>query len=604
ASAAPLPQLDSAHALFEAQARALPLATAVEFQGQRLSYSQLDAASNRLAHLLLESGVRPEQPVGVLLPRGLDAVVSLLACLKSGGAWLPLDSQLPASRLRFMLQDSGARLCLTLSSLAPLLADAASPLCLDSPQLRQRLEALPSSSPQVPISPLHLAYVIYTSGSTGSPKGTLLQHLGLINLLSNEARELACGPGTRMLACASPGFDTSVEEHLLPLTSGATLVLAPTEDVLPGEALHRTLLERDIHLVSLTPGVLAATPSEGLSSLRTLISGGEACGAEVVDRWARGRRFLNTYGPTEATVFSTVAECIPGMGTPSIGRPYANARAYVLDERLRPVPPGTTGELYLSGPGLARGYLGRPALTAERFLPHPFSDVPGDRLYRTGDLARWQHDGTLAFAGRVDAQVKLRGYRIETGEVEAALLALDGVEQAVAHVREDSPGVRRLVGYLVPATGASLDPAELRARLKERLPEVMVPTAFVVMDRLPLTPNGKVDRRALPPPEQGAAQEYEPPTNELEEQLASLWAGLLGVERVGLRDDFFQLGGHSLLAAQLVSRMKQSFGVELPLKEVFSRPVLADLALYVMEAQATEVDDAELEALLAEVTQQ
>jgi acyl carrier protein len=275
----------------------------------------------------------------------------------------------------------------------------------------------------------------------------------------------------------------------------------------------------------------------------------------------------------------------------------------VLDERLRPVPPGTTGELYLSGPGLARGYLGRPALTAERFLPHPFSAVPGDRLYRTGDLARWQPDGTLAFAGRVDAQVKLRGYRIETGEVEAALLALEGVEQAVAHVREDSPGVRRLVGYLVPTAGATLDPAVLRTRLKERLPEVMVPTAFVMLDRLPLTPNGKVDRRALPAPEQGAALEYEPPTNELEEQLASLWVGLLGVERVGLRDDFFQLGGHSLLAAQLVSRMKQSFGVELPLKEVFARPVLADLALYVMEAQATEVDDAELEALLAEVTQ-
>ncbi|MCP3140924.1 non-ribosomal peptide synthase/polyketide synthase [Pyxidicoccus xibeiensis] len=596
ASASPLPELPSAHALFEAQARATPDAPAVDFEGQVLSYAQLDAASNRLAHRLLQSGVRPEQPVAVLLPRGLDAVVALLACLKTGAAYLPLDAQLPPSRLRFMLRDAGARLCLTHQALLPLLGEDFSglPLCLDSSSLLHRLQSLPSSSPGVPISPQHLAYIIYTSGSTGTPKGTLLPHLGLLNLLSTEARELECGPGTRILACASPGFDTSIEEHLLPITSGATLVMASSERVLPGEPLHRTLLEQRIHLVSLTPGVLAATPSEGLSSLRVIISGGEACGADVVDRWARSRRFVNTYGPTEATVFCTLAECTPGEGMPSIGRPYANAKAYVLDERLRPVPPGTTGELYLSGPGLARGYLGRPELTAERFLPHPFPASPGERLYRTGDLARWQQDGTLAFAGRVDSQVKLRGYRIETGEVEAALLAQDGVEQAVAHVREDAPGVRRLVGYLVPTGSATLDVAALRARLKEHLPDAMVPSAFVVLERLPLTPNGKVDRRALPAPELGTEVEYEPPANEVEQQLASLWAGLLGVERVGRRDDFFQLGGHSLLAARLVSRMKASFGVELPLKEVFARPELAALAQYLMEARAASAGHAPL----------
>ena len=604
ASASPLPSVPSTHALFEAQVRERPQALAVEYEEASLTYAQLDEAANRLAHLLLASGVRAEERVAVLLPRSLDSVVALLACFKAGAVYLPLDAALPESRLRFMVKDAGARLCLTHAALRPLSGEGFSGevLCLDEAPVRARLAAQPASAPAVDVGPLSLAYVIYTSGSTGTPKGTLLPHLGLIHLLSAEARKLECGPGTRLLACASIGFDTSLEEHLLPLTSGATLVLAPAEHTLPGEALHRTLQEKRIHVVSLTPGVLAATPSEGLETLHTLISGGEACPAEVVDRWAKGRHFLNTYGPTEATVFSTVEPCSPGAGTPSIGRPFANTKVYVLDARLRPVPPGVTGELCISGPGLARGYLGRPALTAERFLPNPFADAPGERLYRTGDLARWQPDGTLAFVGRVDAQVKLRGYRIELGEVEASLLAVEGVAQAVAHVREDSPGVRRLVGYLVPAAGVTLDVAALKSRLKERLPDVMVPAAFVVLEKLPLTANGKIDRRALPAPERGADVKYEAPTNEIEAQLATLWAGLLGVERVSIHDDFFQLGGHSLLAAQLVSRMKQSFGVELPLKEVFTRPVLVDLALYIMETQAGSVDEAELEALLAEIS--
>nr|WP_275899245.1 non-ribosomal peptide synthetase [Pyxidicoccus caerfyrddinensis] len=374
-------------------------------------------------------------------------------------------------------------------------------------------------------------------------------------------------------------FDLSVEEVFTTLTSGATLVLAPLEKLMPGAPLHQLLHEQALTVISLTPAALAATPADGLPELRTVISGGEALPADVVARWAPGRRLLNTYGPTEATVIATLTECVADGRVPSIGRPLANARAYVLDPRGEPVPVGVKGELHLGGVGVARGYPGRPALTAERFVPDPFSGEAGARLYRTGDVVRWREDGTLDFVGRADAQVKVRGFRIELGEVESALAKLPPVREAVVVAREDGPGGKRLVGYVVAREGADTDGATLRTALKQTLPEYMVPTAVVLLPELPLTPNGKVDRKALPAPDFASdAKDYVAPRTPTEERVAELFSQLLHVERVGATDNFFDLGGHSLLATQAISRIRAAFGVELPLRALFESPTVEGVA--------------------------
>ncbi|HEY0096629.1 MAG TPA: non-ribosomal peptide synthetase, partial [Archangium sp.] len=408
---------------------------------------------------------------------------------------------------------------------------------------------------------------------------------------------------SRVLQFASPGFDASVCEVFSTLLAGACLVLAPREELLPDAPL-RTLLEKQaVTAVTLTPSVLAQLSEEGLPRLETIISAGEALPPAVAARWAKGRTLLNAYGPTEVTICASISGPVQPERI-TLGRPFPNVELYVLDGQLKPVPVGAPGELYVGGTGLARGYLGRPELTAERFIPHPFATVPGARLYRTGDRVRYLADGQLEFLGRADEQVKLRGFRIELGEVEAALARHPKVREAAALLREDSPGQPRLVAYVVPAEDQSVEPTELRAALKEQLPDYLVPSAFVSLPALPLTSSGKVDRKALPAPEgvrPDAGTPFVAPRSQLEQHLAAMWTELLGVEQVGIHDNFFELGGHSLLATQLVSRVRGTFEVELDLARLFEQPTIEALALQIMDAQASQMDDAELEQLMADL---
>ncbi|MFB1481437.1 amino acid adenylation domain-containing protein [Corallococcus sp. RDP092CA] len=584
--AAPFPEDRCLHTLFEAQAQRTPDAVAVRFQGRTLTYAQLDARANQLAHALRRRGVGPEVRVALSVERSLEVAVGLLGILKAGGAWVPVDPMLPRERLAFMLEDSAATVLVTQAPLLERFPEGARAraLCLDTE--REGLAREHVLAPVSGVGARNLAYVLYTSGSTGTPKGTAIEHRGVCNLVAHEATAYGIGPGSRVLQFASLSFDLSVEEIFTTLCSGATLVLAPLEDLMPGEPLRKLLRDEALTVISLTPATLAATAPEDLPALRTVISGGEALPPEVVARWAPGRTFLNTYGPTEATVMATLTECTADGRVPSIGRPLANVRAYVLDARGGLVPVGVKGELHLGGVGVARGYAGRPALTAERFVPDAFSGEAGARLYRTGDVVRWREDGTLEFVGRADAQVKVRGFRIELGEVEAALAKLPPVRDAVVVAREDGPGGKRLVGYVVLRDGAAAPHSELRAALKDALPEYMVPSAVVVLPALPLTTNGKVDRKALPAPDLAGSdpREYVAPRTPTEQRLAGLWQELLGVARVGANDHFFDLGGHSLLATQALSRIRQAFTVELPLRRLFESPTL--------EAVARLIDDA------------
>ncbi|NPC76705.1 non-ribosomal peptide synthase/polyketide synthase, partial [Pyxidicoccus fallax] len=588
ATCAPFPEA-CIHSLFEAQARRAPDVVAASFQGEHLTYARLDQRANQLAHALRRRGVGPEVHVALSVERSLDIVVGLLGILKAGGAWVPVDPLLPRERLAFMLEDSGAAVLVTQSTLLERFPEAhrARALCLDSE--RDALSHESTEAPGTGVTPSHLAYLLYTSGSTGTPKGTAVEHRSVANLVTQEAVAYGIGPGSRVLQFASLSFDLSVEEIFTTLCSGGTLVLAPLEKLMPGAPLQKLLRDEALTVVSLTPAALAATSPEGLTELRTVISGGEALSEEVVARWAPGRRFINSYGPTEATVVATLTECVADGRVPSIGRPLANVRAYVLDARREPVPVGVKGELYLGGVGVARGYAGRPELTAERFVPDPFAAEveAGARMYRTGDVVRWREDGTLEFVGRADAQVKVRGFRIELGEVESALAKLPEVREAVVVAREDGPGGKRLVGYVVPREGMTADSAALRAALKTSLPEYMVPSAVVVLPALPLTSNGKVDRRALPAPDQSANSgrpDFVAPRTQTETLLAGVWSTVLGVPRVGLSDNFFELGGHSLLATQAISRIRAAFGVELPLRDLFDSTTLAELAVRVDRA--------------------
>ncbi|WP_366934966.1 non-ribosomal peptide synthase/polyketide synthase [Pyxidicoccus fallax] len=580
ANPAPFPEA-CVHSLFEAQVRRAPDALAASFEGSRLTYAQLDQRANQLAHALRRRGVGPEVRVALSVERSLDIVVGLLGILKAGGAWVPVDPLLPRERLAFLLEDSGAAVLVTQSALLDRYPEAhrARALCLDT----ERLEHESTEAPATGVAPSHLAYLLYTSGSTGTPKGTAIEHRSVANLVTHEAVAYGIGPGSRVLQFANLSFDLSVEEIFTTLCSGGTLVLAPLEKLMPGAPLQKLLRDEALTVVSLTPAALAATSPEGLTELRTVISGGEALPAEVVARWAPGRRFINSYGPTEATVVATLTECVADGRVPSIGRPLANVRTYVLDARGEPVPVGVKGELYLGGVAVARGYAGRPELTAERFVPDPFAAEveAGARMYRTGDVVRWREDGTLEFVGRADAQVKVRGFRIELGEVESALAKLPAVREAVVVAREDGPGGKRLVGYVVAREGVQTDGATLRTSLKETLPEYMVPAAVVVLPALPLTANGKVDRKALPAPDLSAAggrPDFVAPRTPTEAQLANIWSAVLEVERVGVHDNFFELGGHSLMATQAISRMRTAFGVELPLRDLFESPTLETLA--------------------------
>ncbi|HSK80240.1 MAG TPA: non-ribosomal peptide synthase/polyketide synthase [Thermoanaerobaculia bacterium] len=561
--------------LFERWADRDPEAPALEWvgagDGERLTYGELDRQANRLAWHLIALGVGPEVWVGIALERSLAMIVGLLAVAKAGGAYVPLDPAYPADRLAYMVGETRPRVVITEAS------------------LREEAEAIaarPASRPSVSVTPENAAYVIFTSGSTGRPKGVVIPHAGLPNLAEGTVPVFGVGPGDRMLLFAPLAFDTSLFEILTALRGGATLCVAGRDEMLPGPGLVRLIREKGITRLTLTPSALAALPEEELPGVTSVTVAGEACTADLVERWGRGRRFFNCYGPTEHTVWSSVAVCTPSPRRPPIGRPVANKRFTVLDPDGSPVPAGVPGELWVGGVGAARGYLNRPDLTAERFRPDPFAEEPGARSYSTGDLVRWLPDGELDFLGRNDFQVKIRGFRIELEEIQAVLAAHPAVQDAVVLALGEGRD-RRLVAYVVPRPGAAPAREELRAHLSERLPDYMVPAAWVLLDALPLTPSDKVDRQALArvaPAEAAGREGSAAPRTPVEEALAGIFSDLLGVPRVGVEDDFFALGGHSLLAAQVMSRVHRVFGVELAVRALFEGPTVEGLARRIEEA--------------------
>ncbi|MFL5382886.1 MAG: non-ribosomal peptide synthetase, partial [Longimicrobiaceae bacterium] len=593
ATRAPHPAGLCIHQLVEAQVERTPDAVAVVFEGETLTYRELNERANRLARHLRRLGVGPEARVAVCLERGPEMVVSVLATLKAGGAYVPLDPAYPAERLAFMLADSAAAVLLTEEGpRGTFPVPAGTRVVCPAVAETESGEDLEGGA-----KPGSLAYVIYTSGSTGTPRGVAVEHRALVNYVAHAAAEFAIRAGDRVLQFASISFDPAAEEIFATLVSGATLVLR-TEEMLetPGsfwEACGRW----GVSVMDLPTAVwhhlsphLDDRPEALPESLRLVVIGGEAALPERVRAWqaaAGGRvRLLNSYGPTETTIGVTLWEAPEsgGVSRVPIGRPVANTRCYVLNAAMRPAAVGVPGELYVGGAQVARGYLDRPAATAERFVPDPFSGVPGARLYRTGDRVRWRTEttrGVLEYLGRLDAQVKVRGFRIELGEIEGALRRREGVADCVVVAREEVPGEKRLVAYVV----GDVEAGALREHLGRELPEYMVPAAFVPLERLPLTPNGKLDRKALPAPEGDAYARgsYEAPLEEVEAALAEIWAEVLGVERVGRWDHFFELGGHSLLAIKLIERMRR-VGLYMEVRALFTTPVLAELALAVGRA--------------------
>ncbi|MYS19756.1 amino acid adenylation domain-containing protein/thioester reductase domain-containing protein, partial [Streptomyces sp. DvalAA-14] len=569
--------------LFVEQAARAPEAVAVRDGFQALTYGELDAQANQLAHHLIARGVTPESVVALALPRRVELVLAVLAVFKAGAAYLPLDPAYPRGRLAYMIGDAQPVHLVTTRDLAAQLP----PTDVPTTHLAGFAEfaAWPVTEPPVRRLPDQPAYVIYTSGSTGRPKGVTVTHRGVASLLRTHADILGVTADSTVLQMASPSFDAAFWELAMALGSGATLILGDPAALLPGRELTALAAREGITHVTLTPAVLATTPydAQAFAGARMVLAG-EACTPELVRRWAPGRRIHNAYGPTETTVCAAISAPLAahGPGAPThtvpIGGPVHNAQVYVLGDTLDLLPPGVTGELYVAGPALARGYLGRPGLTAGRFVADPFGPA-GSRMYRTGDLVRWNADGLLEYVGRADDQVKLRGFRIELGEIEAALAAQDSVTAACAVVREDQPGDRRIVAYLTSTEGRTPPAqAELRAALAAGLPDHMIPAAFVHLPALPLTPNGKVDRRALPAPGPASSAGGRPPRTPQEEVLCEVFGQLLGVPRLTIDDDFFQLGGHSLLLVRLARRVDELFGVRLPIRALFTATTVAAVA--------------------------
>jgi amino acid adenylation domain-containing protein len=563
--------------LFEEQVGRSPEATALVVGQQRWSYAQLNERVNRLAHHLRSRGVGPESLAGICAERSVEMVIAILAVLKAGGAYLPMDPLYPSERLSFMLEDARVAVVLTQQKIQREWPGATQVIHLD----QLDLSAPSAENPVLLAKPENLAYVIYTSGSTGQPKGVAIEHHSL-NAFAHWAKDLyGAEELDGVLAGTSICFDLSIFELLVPLCWGGKVILANNVLQLP-----ELPAASEVRLINTVPSAAAE-----LVRLKAIPAGvqvinlaGEPLRQSLVDQlYALGtlKKVYDLYGPTEDTVYSTCALRPPG-GQATIGRPLPNKQVYILDEQMEPVPVGVVGQLYIGGEGLARGYLQRPELTTERFIQNPW----GARVYRTGDLARYQWDGNIEFMGRADHQVKIRGFRIELGEVEAQLRQHSGVRDAVVVAREDG-GEKRLVGYVVGAAAVN----DLKEHLKKRLPDYMVPSAIVLLDKLPLTPNGKVDRKALPAPDLAAVgTDFAAPHSDLERLLAGIWCEVLNLQRVGIHDNFFELGGHSLMVTKLISRVRDGIQVELPMVSVFEAPTIAELALLIEDILIREID--------------
>jgi amino acid adenylation domain-containing protein len=580
-----LPGGECVHDLFRAQAERAPGALAISHGGGTTTYGELERRANRLAHALRRRGVGPEARVGICLERTPGLVAAMLAVLKAGGAYVPLDPAYPRERLGHMAQDAEVSLVLTSTALAGVLPQGTPVLALDAVQTE--IDEEQDTPPESGAAPENLSHVIFTSGSTGRPKGVMIRHSSTVTLLRWLRESVSDEDRSAVLFSTSVSFDVSVAEVFGTLCWGGRLVLVEN-------ALELATVEEPVVHASMVPTAAAELLRSGgiPASVRTLSLGGEELPADLAAAlYATGTvaAVRNLYGPTEDTTYSTCSRVERGAARVAIGRPVANTRAYVLDAALEPVPIGAVGELYLAGDGLARGYAGRPELTAERFLPDPFG-AAGSRMYQVRDRVRWRPGGELEYFGRTDQQVKVRGFRIELGEVEAALRAHPDVRQAVAVVREDAPGDRRIVAYLVPRGGAEAAPpaAELRAWLGERLPGYMVPSALVALDALPLTGSGKTDRRALPAPGRAASREYVAPRGPLEERVAAVFAEVLGLPRVGVHDDFFDEGGHSLLATRAAARLQRELGVKVPVRVLFEWTTVAGVAAWLESPRSWE----------------
>jgi amino acid adenylation domain-containing protein len=624
-------------ALFEEQVRRSPEAVAVEFGPLSSSYAELNARANRLARHLVKLGVGPERVVAVALPRSVQWLVAILAVMKAGGAYLPVDPDYPAERIAYMLDDARPVCVLTDPATAPTLPDTIEPLVLEEtgagttraagtsgtdgtagaagpsrtigtpafsrtsgtsgtrwsagtagttatadaadPAHTTDATDLTDADRSAPLQPGSPAYVIYTSGSTGRPKGVVVTHAGIAGLSAAQVERLGVTPDSRVLQFASPSFDAATWEVCMALLSGARLVMAPADELLPGEELAGVVRRHAVTHATLPPAALAVLPGDALPDGMTLVVAGEACPPALVGHWSTGRRMINAYGPTETTVCATMSAPLSEAVTPPIGTPMVNTRVYVLDARLQPVPPGVRGELYVAGAGLARGYLGRPGLTAERFVADPYGP-PGTRMYRTGDLARWHADGQLEFVGRVDHQVKVRGFRVELGEIEAALLDQPGVLEAAVLAERDRDGETRLVAGVGRGEAAPRPASEYRAALARRLPGCMIPELFVELPRLPQTANGKLDREALLERTRAggpALVNTSTPRDHIELTLYQIWRRLLLQADIGIDDNFFDIGGTSISAIKLAHAVRESFGETLPIRDIMLHPTIEAL---------------------------
>ena len=590
------------HRLFEEQAMRTPHAIAVEFEGKYVTYSELNVRANQVANLLYQNGMKADSLIGVCIERSAELVVALLGVWKAGGAYVPLDPMNPTERLNYMLTDSEATIVLTSVRQRHLFAgiDRRS-ICIDSdPSL---FVSQTSETPQIALSPKDLAYVMYTSGSTGNPKGVMVTHGGLVNYVVWAAAEYSAGVGESVPLHSSIAFDLTVTALWVPLIAGGSVELLP-EEIGGLNLLAALRRKKGRSLVKITPAHLALLaeqlkPFEAAELANLFVIGGENLSAESLQRWrddAPKTRLINEYGPTETVVGCCVYEVHPDdprNGSVPIGRPIANTQLYVLDSQMNPVPQGEKGELYIGGAGVARGYWNRPELTKQKFVPDPFSSETDARLYNSGDLARYRADGTLEYLGRIDSQVKIRGFRIELGEIEAKLAEHPAVQSSAVIVREASAGNKQIVAYLVIRQDHAVTAQNLLVELRKGLPEYMLPSRLVFLDSMPLTPNGKVDKSALPQPEMTTPDRedtFVPPRTPMEEMLARVWSSALGVDQVGVRDNFFEIGGDSLLAIRVVDAIKSSSGISVNVADLFRHATVAELAESLSDsAQASEI---------------